>query len=188
MTKFKVGDVVKDRQFSSKGIITSMGDDDLYYPITVDFGGNLEFYTADGHYTGNSKEPSLILEIPSNAGPVIPDEPARALKNHIKDDKSPLQHLLLEHVDEMCRVFAHAEQKYPRQENGEPNYFLGHSYFDLLAAIMRHTLAAIGGQSHDPETGFSHIAHIMCNCAMLQAQKKRKTLRDYKEGDINAKV
>ena len=36
-----------------------------------------------------------------------------------------------------------------------------------LAALLRHVVAHMGGESKDPETGLPHMAHAMCNAAFL---------------------
>lgn len=99
-----------------------------------------------------------------------------AMKNDASDNKPPLEHLCLEHVAEMCRVFAWAEGKYPRNADGTPNYYKGHYKLKLLAAAMRHILAAVGGEEFDPESGLSHVAHAQASLAMIQKQKQLGTL------------
>lgn len=37
----------------------------------------------------------------------------------------------------------------------------------LLAACLRHTFAYLRGESVDPETGLSHMAHAMCCCMFI---------------------
>lgn len=41
-----------------------------------------------------------------------------------------------------------------------------------IAAILRHTFAYLGGETHDPETGLSHMAHVMCEAMFLIEYEK----------------
>lgn len=53
----------------------------------------------------------------------------------------------------------------------------------LLAASIRHVFAYLGGESKDPETGYSHLAHACCCLFMiLEFEDTRPDLDDrYKE-------
>lgn len=46
------------------------------------------------------------------------------------------------------------------------NWRGGITYSRLLAAALRHIFLYLGGESKDPETGKSHLAHAMC-CLMM---------------------
>jgi len=95
-----------------------------------------------------------------------------ASKDDVRDDKIPLEFLRLDGIAEMCRVFKFGGAKY-----GKNNYLKGHHVDQLTAAALRHLLAYQGGEELDPESGYSHVAHIMCCMAMLQTQKNLNTLR-----------
>lgn len=100
-----------------------------------------------------------------------------ALKNDKLDNKAPLHQLRPEHIEEMCRVFQWAEDnKYPKQDNGDPNYMLGMAKHRLLGAALRHVLSDMTGEELDPESGLSHLGHAMCNLAMIKSMKKAGTL------------
>ena len=105
-------------------------------------------------------------------------ELSQASKNDKLDNKVPLGNLRMAHIAEMCRVFEWAKAKYPDQENGDPNYYLGHSNKQLLAAVLRHTLAELDGEGFDPESGFRHSAHAMASLAMIAKQRELGTLKD----------
>lgn len=47
------------------------------------------------------------------------------------------------------------------------NWRGGIVYSRLIAAALRHIFAWLGGESKDPETGLSHLAHASCCLMML---------------------
>ena len=101
-----------------------------------------------------------------------------AKKNDLKDGKAPLHHLRPEHIEGMCSVFEWAEKtKYAPQENGQPNYLLGLEKKRLLAAALRHLLAAVSGEEFDSESNERHTDHVMCNIAMMNGMRKAGTLK-----------
>lgn len=55
------------------------------------------------------------------------------------------------------------------------NWRKGMVWSRLLGALLRHTLAYIGGQDKDPETGLSHLAHAGC-CIMFLLEYEEKGL------------
>lgn len=65
-------------------------------------------------------------------------------------------------LQELSKVLSMGAVKY-----GDYNWQEGIKYSRILAAILRHTMAYMSGESTDPESGLSHIAHVMCNCMFL---------------------
>jgi len=66
-------------------------------------------------------------------------------------------------LDSMVAVLTHGAAKYSPDnwrhvDNGETRYF---------AAINRHLWAWKRGETNDPESGFSHLAHALCNLMFL---------------------
>lgn len=55
---------------------------------------------------------------------------------------------------EIAKAFTVGEKKY-----GEHNWRSGFKWSRLLGALLRHTIAFMGGEDKDPETGLSHMAH-----------------------------
>ena len=47
-----------------------------------------------------------------------------------------------------------------------------------ISAIMRHTAALQDGEDLDPESGISHLGHIMAGCAIILDAQKAGTLVD----------
>ena len=104
-----------------------------------------------------------------------------ALKNDKIDNKVPMELLRTAHIAEMLRVFKWArDSKYPDQENGDPNYYLGHGKKQLAAAAIRHWLAILDDNDMDEESGLHHVGHAMCCGAMYMKQLELGTLKEDK--------
>lgn len=71
----------------------------------------------------------------------------------------------------LARVLTHGAKKY-----AERNWEKGMAWMRAIGAIIRHTLAYMLGETSDPETGESHMAHVMCEAMFLvhweQTQKQ----------------
>ncbi len=76
-----------------------------------------------------------------------------------KDDwaKVPLQLLPFTALTEVGKVLAFGAQKYSAH-----NWRHGMSWTRPLGACLRHLFAWLRGESKDPETGLSHLAHATC--------------------------
>lgn len=93
-----------------------------------------------------------------------------------KPDMSLLSSLALIKVAE---VMTFGKKKYSAH-----NWRKGISYCRLLAAALRHIFAYLGGESIDPESGKSHIAHAICCLMMiLEFETTRPELDDRYKGD-----
>lgn len=83
--------------------------------------------------------------------------------NHFDNDKLELQYILeLPLLDEMAKVGAFGTKKY-----GRYNYRKGIAYMRILGSCTRHLVAFIRGENNDKESGFSHLAHLAFDTAML---------------------
>lgn len=56
---------------------------------------------------------------------------------------------------------------------GERNWEKGMSWGRPYAALMRHLIAWWGGEDKDPESGMSHLHHVLTNAAFLVAYEAR---------------
>jgi Domain of unknown function (DUF5664) len=80
-------------------------------------------------------------------------------------------------MEQLAHVLTFGAKKYAPH-----NWRGGISRMRLLAALLRHTFAYLGGADKDDETGLSHIAHAMCCCMFILGLEHRKDLDDrYKE-------
>ncbi len=50
---------------------------------------------------------------------------------------------------------------------GAHNWRRGLAWSRVYAAALRHLFAWWGGEDCDPESGFSHLWHVLCNVAFL---------------------
>lgn len=77
-------------------------------------------------------------------------------------------------VTKIAQVMTFGKKKYSAN-----NWRGGIAYTRLLAAAFRHIFAYSGGESNDPETGLSHLAHASCCLMMLlEFEDTRKDLDD----------
>lgn len=65
-------------------------------------------------------------------------------------------------LEKIAQVMTYGKKKY-----GTNNWRGGIVYSRLLAAVMRHLNSYRRGETLDPETGLSHIAHASCGLMML---------------------
>jgi len=66
------------------------------------------------------------------------------------------------------------------------NWRKGMSWIRVASAGLRHFFSWLGGEDKDPETGFSHLAHLGC-CVMflLDYEETRKEFDDRYQRDDN---
>ena len=78
--------------------------------------------------------------------------------------------LPMECVEEVVKVLSFGSRKYAPNnwkavEQGSERYY---------AALMRHLVAYRKGEEIDPESGLSHLSHVMCNLVFLIWLDKNK--------------
>lgn len=78
--------------------------------------------------------------------------------------KPPLYHLAFhsEILSEVCHVLEFGAGLY-----GLHNWKKGCRWSRYVSAFFRHVFAWMSGESRDPATGLSHIAHAICNLMFL---------------------
>ncbi len=92
-----------------------------------------------------------------------------------KDDQGKLPYDLIapEVLESLAKVLAFGAKKYaPR------NWENGMDWSRVFSALQRHMWAWWKGESTDPETGFSHLAHAACCIMFLVAYEQRKVGKD----------
>ena len=92
-----------------------------------------------------------------------------------KDDQGKLPYHLLppDAIEEILRVLDYGQNKYSAR-----NWEKGMAWSRPFAALMRHMWAWWRGQTNDPETGFSHLAHAGCCILFLLSYGERKIGED----------
>ena len=77
-------------------------------------------------------------------------------------DKARMDLLSNVALKELSKVLAFGASRY-----GEHNWRQGIETSRLLGAMLRHILAYQDGETLDPETGLSHIAHAMASAMFI---------------------
>lgn len=77
----------------------------------------------------------------------------------IKHDqgKPDYTYISMELLDEVAKVREFGARKYSKN-----NWKKGFKVTRSLAAALRHIFAFLSGQTNDPESGLSHLAHAVC--------------------------
>ena len=70
------------------------------------------------------------------------------------------------------------------KRTGKHNWRGGMDWTRLLNSAARHLWAYIDGEDLDPETGLSHMAHLMANAAFLIVYRERGLGRDDRHGRV----
>lgn len=92
-----------------------------------------------------------------------------------KQDKGKAPFHLLDPyaLEQLTRVLEFGAKKY------SPNGWReGVDWNRTISAIYRHLTAFQSGQTHDPETGLNHMAHVMCNAMFLVNWEKTHPEKD----------
>lgn len=75
----------------------------------------------------------------------------------------------VEAVEGMARVLGMGAAKY-----GDRNWEHGIKFSRVYAAMLRHLFAWWNGEDLDPESGLSHLDHVLCNAAFLRTYVQRE--------------
>lgn len=65
-------------------------------------------------------------------------------------------------MTELAKVLTFGAKKYAAR-----NWEKGLSFSETFASLQRHAIKWYEGEDIDPETGLSHLAHVMCNTMFL---------------------
>lgn len=96
-----------------------------------------------------------------------------------KEGKIPFEFVPLASIAGASRVLQHGASKY-----GKKNWRIDHIKASTYqGAFMRHLSAYYDGELVDPDSGESHLSHIMANCLVMLDAESRGTLIN----DINDK-
>lgn len=84
-----------------------------------------------------------------------------------------------EALAEVARVYEFGSRKYDAH-----NWRRGYAWSLSFAALMRHAWAFWRGETHDPESGLHHMAHVVFHClSLITFTTERPELDDrYKDG------
>lgn len=65
-------------------------------------------------------------------------------------------------MEELGKVLAYGAKKYE-----DHNWRKGIQWSRIIGALLRHLFAYMRGERIDPESGCSHLAHVLCNAHFL---------------------
>jgi hypothetical protein len=71
--------------------------------------------------------------------------------------------------------------KYPDTADGVPNFKGGIRVTKIIDSMLRHVLSILCGEDIDPDSGFNHLSHIICNVSMAWYMIKHKPEMDNRE-------
>lgn len=74
-----------------------------------------------------------------------------------------------EALEPMVRVLEFGADKY-----APDNWKKGMSYRSTSESLLRHMYAFMNGEDIDPESGISHIGHVLCNAMFLSNYLKHR--------------
>jgi hypothetical protein len=83
-------------------------------------------------------------------------------------DKLRMDLIPPEAIEELAKVLTMGASKY------DDNNWQGVESHRYDAALMRHYVAWKKGEEVDPESGFSHLSHMLCNVAFLIWKEKNE--------------
>jgi hypothetical protein len=131
------------------------------------FFGGLEPFPPSGDWTpATMNNPPLNLE---DLATKIPYDmkPKQSVNNtaiRYDQDKPDWSLIPMEALEEVVKVLEFGAKKYHRDNwrTGD-----GFRYSRVINSLLRHTYAWMRGEDLDPESGFSHLAHMGCNVLFL---------------------
>ncbi len=93
-----------------------------------------------------------------------------------KPDMSLLSSIAIVKVAE---VMSYGKKKYAAN-----NWRSGFLWTRILAAVLRHIFAYLGGEDKDPESGLSHVAHAVAGlCFLLEFEETHTEMDDRYKGE-----
>ena len=91
------------------------------------------------------------------------------LADRFNDGKPKLSMIDTEILNLTAQVLEFGEKKYSRD-----NWKKGRPINDIMDSLLRHAFAITSGEENDPESGLSHLGHIVANAMFIAYYKKEK--------------
>lgn len=114
--------------------------------------------------TPDGKRKSISIESIREAVP----EPGKETGGTKHDDgKNRLELIPVEAIEQIGLAYTFGAKKY-----ADNNWRGGFKWTRLVAALLRHTYSWMAGESKDPESGLSHLAHAGACLTMLIAHEQ----------------
>jgi len=169
MSKFNVGDKVKFIGTVGGGLIRGESGVIVKAPNPAD--GVLAATLYEVQFS--SLSPTYVfaheLELLSPACPLV-----SSIGTKFDDGKPDMSLISTIAIIKIAAVLTHGKKKYAAN-----NWRKGFPFTRISSAVLRHVFAWIGGESNDPETGISHLAHAACGLIfLLEFEDTHKELDD----------
>jgi hypothetical protein len=87
--------------------------------------------------------------------------------------KPDFTYVSYELLEEIAKVRAFGANKYSRD-----NWKQGFKVTRSLAAALRHIFTFLAGETNDPESGLSHLAHAVCSLEHAIYDMKKRPMND----------
>ncbi len=141
-----------------------------------------ELEPGQGTSAGIEGEIDNALESINNWSKAVSEELSPVGGTKFDQGKLQLDLIPPEAVLALGRVLTFGAAKY-----NSHNWRGGIKYSRVSAALLRHLMAWESGEDLDPESGFSHIDHVICNAAFLATfiSENRVELDDRYKKDIS---
>jgi hypothetical protein len=124
-------------------------------------------YGAAARRTSLTDEEELALFGIAPRPPAF-DEPAGECRKSAESAAKPRLELVpYDCIEEIAEVLTYGANKYEAN-----NWTRGARWGRYFAALLRHAFAWWRGEDKDPETGFSHLAHVGCNLVFLMSYQR----------------
>lgn len=116
-----------------------------------------------------------VIEMLDEREAFFGDIPAPMAKEGVNHDAGKLRMDLLppDALEALARILTDGAVKY-----GNRNWEKGMAWSRPYAALLRHLLAWWGGQDTDPESGHTHLWHVLTNAVFLVSYEQRKIGED----------
>lgn len=96
------------------------------------------------------------------------------LANKNDSEKNRVELVPSTFIEEVAQVMTYGAKKYEAN-----NWRKGLPWMRTYGAALRHMYAWARGETQDPESGFNHLAHAVCNLMFLmEYQKTHKDMDD----------
>lgn len=89
--------------------------------------------------------------------------------DRFNEGKSQWSLVSFESIEPMVKVLEFGAKKYAPY-----NWAKGLKVTECTDSMMRHLTAFMKGEDNDPESGISHVGHIMCNAMFLEYMMKNR--------------
>lgn len=104
---------------------------------------------------------------PVEAEPAFDEPEGECRKSAESAAKPRLELVPYDCIEEIAQVLTYGANKYEAN-----NWTRGARWGRYFAALLRHAFAWWRGEDKDPETGFSHLAHVGCNLVFLMSYQR----------------